>query len=305
MASSPSPVAPVANDLAQAPSPWPGLSRQSQFFEDEGLKRLVGRALAYVEAGVPLHLCGAAGMGKTTIALRIAENLGRPVSFMAGNQWLDASDFIGREVGKTTRTVVDKYIQSVRRTDAEERADWRDAILADAMRRGRVLVYDEFTRASPEANSILLSVLEEGVLVTTDRASGRSLIEAHPAFRIILTSNPHDYIGVNGAPDALLDRMVTLPMPPPSDQTIHGILMRRTKIKREAATRIISLVNTGGHGDASKLRRALLIARIAAHVGHGRNVSADTLKQIATDVLDGRHLAAGPVAEPPPQKEAS
>ena len=41
------------------------------------------------------------------------------------------------------------------------------------------------------------------MLITTDRLAGTPNIEAHPDFRIILTSNPHDYAGVNSAPDAL------------------------------------------------------------------------------------------------------
>ena len=272
-------------------SPWPGLSRRDSFFEDDHLSQLIARGCSYFRAGVPLHLSGSAGLGKTTTALRIAEEMERPVVFMAGNQWLEASDFIGREVGKSTRTVVDKYIQSVRRTDGEERVDWRNAILADAMLSGSVLVYDEFTRASQEANSVLLSVLEEGVLIMTNRAAGQTVIQAHQEFRIILTSNPFDYIGVKDAPDALLDRMITLPMPAPSDDTIRGILIERTGLSTELVSYILSIVNKQGQGDGSRLRAALMIARVAAHMGQKMTLDADALGQIASDVLQGRRRA--------------
>jgi gas vesicle protein GvpN len=211
---------------------------------------------------------------------------------MTGNQWLEASDFIGREVGQSSRTVVDKYIQSVRRTDAEVRADWKDSILSLSMQRGYTLVYDEFTRASPQANSVLLSVLEEGVLVTTDRASKRSYVEAHPDFRIILTSNPHDYIGVNGAPDALLDRVVTLSLPKPSAATMSGIVSLRTGLDEVTSARIVALVQSvqacSQMGQGSPLRAALSIARIARHMVSKGRLTEEALANIATDVLGGR-----------------
>lgn len=282
-----------------APSPWAGLSRRDGFYDDPDQRDLISRALTYIEAGVCLHLSGPAGLGKTTLALRIAEDLGRPVAFMTGNQWLNASDFTGREVGQTTRTVVDTYIQSVRRTDAESRADWKNSILAEAMRRGHTLVYDEFTRASSEANAMLLSVLEEGVLITADRAAQFTRLEAHPDFRVVLTSNPHDYVGVNGAPDALMDRVLTLPLPEPSIQQLIGIVCTRTGLDADTAGRIVSLVDATPavqdprHG--SRLRAALMIARIAAHLRRNKQLDTDKLSEISRDVLLGRSQSGAAV----------
>jgi len=77
---------------------------------------------------------------------------------MTGNAWLSSGDFIGGAVGTTASIVVDTYIQSVKRTEKQTRTDWADSILARAMEQGHTLIYDEFTRASPEANTALLSV---------------------------------------------------------------------------------------------------------------------------------------------------
>lgn len=273
-------------------SPWSGLSRKNTFFEDDAIRALLRRAETYVAAGTCLHLSGPAGLGKTTLAMLVAERIGRPVSVMTGNQWLDASDMIGRGVGQSSRTVVDKYIQSVRRTDVETRADWRASILALSMQNGYTLVYDEFTRASPEANSVLLSVMEEGVLVTTDRASKRSYIEAHPDFRIILTSNPHDYVGVNGAPDALLDRMVTLSVPAPTAKTLVGIIALRSGLDPITSKRIVDLLQSVPQTDktvhGSQLRAGLAIARIATHMKRKSPLGDEALAMVATDVLAGR-----------------
>ncbi|MDG4648426.1 AAA family ATPase [Roseibacterium sp. SDUM158017] len=276
-------------------TPWQGLSRSDRFFENAAIRVFIDRASVYAAAGVPLHLTGPAGMGKTSFALRIAGELGRPVSFMSGNDWLTAQDFIGREIGRSESTMVDKYVQSVRRTETSTRLDWEDAILAVSMRKGYTLVYDEFTRASPQANSVLLPVIEEGVLVSTDRASRQTYIHAHPDFRIILTSNSSDYVGVNGAPDALVDRMVTLRLPQPSVDTLAGIASSRSGLDPATCARIVRLVAAHHAGvdpeKASSLRSVVLTARIAAaRVIAGGLEDAD-LAAIAGDVLRGRGVA--------------
>lgn len=283
--------------VAPPSTPWQGLSRKGCFYEDAETAALLARITDYVRAGVCVNLSGAAGLGKTTLALRIAEEIGRPVSFMTGNQWLTTRDFVGREVGQTERTVVDKYVQSVRRTETESRADWKSAILAVSMTRGYTLVYDEFTRASPEANSALLSVLEEGILVATDRASDRSYISAHPDFRIILTSNPHDYAGVQSAPDAMMDRVVTFSIQEPPLDRLAGIVATRTGLDMATAHRIGLLVQalcqsgqtrTSG---VSTLRTAVLIARILVHRNRQADPTDAEIATVAFDVMTGRGIA--------------
>ena len=283
---------------SQPVTPWQGLSRREGFFKDGETDALLTRIQDYVEAGVCVNLSGSAGLGKTTLALRVAEEIGRPVSFMTGNQWLTTSDFIGREVGQTERSVKDNYVQSVVRTETESRADWKYAILAISMRRGYTLVYDEFTRASPEANSALLSVLEEGVLVVTNRASDQSYIAAHPDFRIILTSNPHDYAGVKGVPDAMMDRVVTIALDEPPLERLVGIVAARTGIDTETSARIGRMVQAlrspgmGREHAVSPLRTALLIGRIVAFRTQKARVSEKDLADIAHDVLTGRGIHA-------------
>ena len=105
-------------------NPWTGLSAARPFFENTEIAALLKRAAFYARAGIPIHFQGSAGLGKTSLALAIAAKLGRPISFMVGNNWLDAEDLIGKEVGRTTSSVVDKYIQSVRRSESHMRYEW-------------------------------------------------------------------------------------------------------------------------------------------------------------------------------------
>ena len=282
----------LATDMA---SPWLGFGSQAHFFENDELASVMQRGLFYARAGVPIHFKGTAGRGKTAIALEIARRLGRPVSVMTGHEWLDAGDLVGKRVGQTNTTLVDRYVQHVRRSEATTRYDWENSLLALAMMQGHTLVYDEFTRANAKANGILLSVLEEGVLIASDPLAPKEAIQAHPQFRIILTSNPLDYSGVNASPDALLDRMVTFDIPRFSATTEIGIVSTRTGISAELSHDIVQLVHAivAGHPHeagktTSSMRAAIMIARIAAMRLRDHVLSDALLAQITSDVLSGR-----------------
>ena len=288
---------------AEQPNPWLGLNRSEHFFENKEISNILKRGLFYASAGVPVHFQGTAGRGKTSLALEIARRLGRPVSVMAGNDWLGAEDLIGRQVGQSTTSVVDKYVQRVRRSETQERYDWQSSVLAEAMEKGHTLVYDEFTRSSAKANGILLSVLEEGVLLNTNPLSDTACIRAHPKFRILLTSNPSDYAGLNATPDALMDRMVTFQLTRYSVETESGIVAARTGLDRDTSHKIVRLVHdlVSGASETGEcsMRAAIMIAQIAALRMRSNTLSDALLSQIAADVLNGRgaQLSTGKIAK--------
>jgi len=273
-------------------NPWRGMQKQNRFFQNDEVAALIQRGLFYARAGVPIHFQGTAGRGKTAIAMEIAHRLGRTVSVLTGNDWLGADQMIGKHVGQSTTSLVDKYIQRVRRSEATVRHDWENAILAEAMLHGHTLVYDEFTRSNAKANGILLSVLEEGVLISSDPVALTDHIEAHPDFRIILTSNPHDYAGVNASPDALLDRMITFQMARFSPKTEAGIVAARTGVSSKMSERIVTLLRDliKNEGTCS-MRAAIMIGQIAAMRLRSSDLSDALLAQIAADVLQGRGVS--------------
>ena len=146
------------------------------FVSSPYVEQVARRALAYLVAGYPVHFCGVAGTGKTTLAFHVASKLGRPVTLVQGDDEFGSSDLVGRDGGYRKQKLVDNFIHSVLKTEEETRNFWVDNRLTTACQNGETFIYDEFNRSRPEANNALLSVLSEGILnLPKLRQSGEGL----------------------------------------------------------------------------------------------------------------------------------
>ena len=181
------------------------------FVKTPYVQDITERAMAYIAAGFPIHFRGISGTGKTTLAMHVAAMIGRPVVMIHGDEEFSTSDLVGGETGYHRRKVVDNFIHTVKKTEEDMQKRWADNRLTVACKNGFTLIYDEFTRTRPEANNILLSVLQERMLdLPAPRQGEGNYLKVHPDFTAIFTSNPEEYAGVHRSQDALRDRMITL-----------------------------------------------------------------------------------------------
>ena len=264
------------------------LSPRADFVATPYVQSLTERGLSYINAGFPLHLSGPTGVGKTTIAMHIAHEIGRPVMLMTGDDEFGTSDLVGGATGYDRKRVVDRFIHSVHKVEDSVREAWIDNRLTLACSEGLTLVYDEFTRSRPEANNILLSVLEEGVLVLPARRRGSSYLRVHPNFTAIFTSNPAEYAGVHRAQDALLQRMVTLEVGTFDFETEVAITAARSKASAADATVIVSIVREVrqllGDQHSPTVRSAVVLGRVLAQ--QGRSIGdAEWFESACCDIL--------------------
>jgi gas vesicle protein GvpN len=227
---------------------------------------VANRALRYLQSGYSVHLRGPAGTGKTTLALHLADMLARPLMLIFGDDEFKTSDLIGNQSGYTRKRVVDNYIHSVVKVEDELRQNWADSRLTLACREGFTLVYDEFNRSRPEVNNVLLSALEEKLLVLPPSNSRSEYVRVNPHFRAIFTSNPEEYCGVHATQDALMDRLVTISMPEPDELTQQEILVQKTEIDRASALLIVRLVKEfrirTNNEKSSGLRSCLMLGKV-------------------------------------------
>ncbi len=275
------------------------------------VQALTDRALSYLAVGYAVHFAGPAGTGKTTLALHVAAQLGRPVVLIHGDDELGGSDLIGKNSGFRKFKLVDNYIHSVVKTEESLSTMWEDHQLTTACLSGYTLVYDEFNRSRPEANNALLSILEGRILNLPGLGkSGEGFIPVHECFRAILTSNPEEYAGVHKTQDALVDRLISIDLGHFDRETEIEIAQAKSGLGREDTERIVDVVRelrgVGVDNHRPTIRACIAIAKILAHCNGNARVEDPVFWWVCSDVLktdtakvthDGRSLMLQKVEE--------
>ena len=266
------------------PSPLPG------FVETAYVKGLTKRAMSYLKAGFPVHFRGASGTGKTTLAMHVSRKIGRPVVIMHGDEQFTTADLVGGEHGYHFRKLVDNFISRVKKTEEDMTKSWMDNRLTVACRYGFTLIYDEFTRSRPEANNILLSILQEGMMdMPVGRGGEEPYLKVHPKFCAIFTSNPEEYAGVHKSQDALRDRMVTIDVDFFDYDTEVAITRAKTRIPLASAKTIVNIVrdlrDSGKCEFPPTVRGCIIIAKTLKVQGFTPTGSNGNFLQICQDIL--------------------
>lgn len=260
------------------------------FVETKYIKDVTARALSYIKAGFPVHFRGASGTGKTTLAMHVASKIKRPVVMIHGDEEFTTSDLVGGEYGYRIRKVVDRFISRVLKTEEDMVKRWVDNRLTVACKHGFTLIYDEFTRSRPEANNILLSILQEKMMdLPVGRGGEEPYLRVHPDFTALFTSNPEEYAGVHRSQDALRDRMVTMDLDCFDYETEVAVTRAKSKLSKQYAEMIVNIVRglreSGKCEFAPTIRGCIMIAKTLKSQGLTPASANGIFMQICQDVL--------------------
>jgi gas vesicle protein GvpN len=274
----------MTNDrLAIEPRPPAG------FVETEYVRRITGRALSYIRAGYPVHLRGPSGTGKSTLAFHLAYLLSRPVILIHGDEEYASSDLVGGEYGFRYQKLVDNFVHSVLKREERMAKQWVDSRLTVACRHGYTLIYDEFSRSRPEANNVLLSVLEERILDLPAARAGGGCLRVHPDFSAILTSNPAEYAGTFMTQDALRDRMITIDLSVFDRDTEVAITASKSGLQGSEAEAIVDLVRSFREKAKAEfsptVRVPVIIGRVAKERGVQVAIRSAEFVELCADVI--------------------
>lgn len=268
-----------------------------KYIETKYIAKISERAFAYLDSGFPVHLRGPAGVGKTSLAFHIANNIGRPIIFMSGSEDFSGINLIGSYLGNKKTLIVDNYISSVFKRDEEERRLWIDGRLVTACKNGYTIIYDEFTRAKPEVNNVLLSVLEEKIIDTPTSNSPNAYIEIHPDFRIIFTSNPEEYVGVYTSGNALIDRMITINMAEMDVETELRIIMSKSSITPNDARMLVKIAHYIRYHTVDKnwfsMRCSIMLAKVVSKMKIKVDAADPLFRQVSKDIFSNAIIASG------------
>ncbi len=108
------------------------LKQRPDFVQTPAVRSIGERAMSYLQAGYPIHFSGPAGTGKTTMAMHVAAQIGRPVVLIHGDDEFGSSDLIGGQLGYRSTRVVDNFIHSVMKTEENVSKTWVDHRLTNA-----------------------------------------------------------------------------------------------------------------------------------------------------------------------------
>ncbi|WHX27844.1 gas vesicle protein GvpN [Virgibacillus halodenitrificans] len=265
--------------------------RSNQLVESDNTKMLLKRTFDYLQAGYPIHFTGPAGTGKTSIALALARKRKRPVMLIHGNHEMNNKDLIGDFTGYTSKKVIDQYVRTVYKKEESVSETWENGRLLEAVLNGYTLVYDEFTRSQPTTNNLFLSILEEGIIPLYGTKSKEPFARVHPSFSVIFTSNPAEYAGVYKTQDALLDRLITIPISYEDPEEEARIVAEKSELDKEDALFISQLVaklrGKCSHNDSKgpSLRSSLMLAKLASKQDIPIESKDEDFQQLCLDIL--------------------
>jgi gas vesicle protein GvpN len=259
------------------------------FVETKFVKEITVRALGYIKAGFPLHFRGPSGTGKTTLALHLASIIDRPVVMIHGDEEFTTSDLVGGEQGYRTRRVVDNFIHTVLKAEEDVQKSWVDNRLTVAVEHGLILIYDEFTRSRPEANNVLLSILQEKMMGLPSARGSGDYLKVHPDFIAIFTSNPEEYAGVHRSQDALRDRMITMDLDYFDRETEIAITKAKSDLSYADAAKIVDIVRDLRGSEECEfrptIRGCIMIAKSLSTLGGLVSAKNKIFREICQDIL--------------------
>jgi nitric oxide reductase NorQ protein len=269
----------------------------SDFVETKYIKDITNRALSYIRAGFPIHFRGVSGTGKTTLAMHVANKIGRPVVLIHGDEEFTTSDLVGGEHGYRFKKVVDRFVSRVLKVEEDMIKRWVDNRLTMACKNGLTLIYDEFTRSRPESNNILLSILSEKMMDLPVERGEEQYLKVHPEFKAIFTSNPEEYAGVHRSQDALRDRMITMDLDYFDYETEAAITKAKSKISKKDVETIVNIVRglreSGKCEFAPTIRGCIMIAKTLKVQNITPAKANGAFLQICQDVLSSETSRVG------------
>ena len=166
-------------------------------------------------------LKGPTGCGKTRFVEHMAWRLGRPLVTVACHDDLSASDLTGRYLIRDGETA------------------WLDGPLALAARLGAICYLDEIIEARADTIVVLHPLTDDRRILPIDKAS--ELLEAHPAFQIVVSYNPGYQHGLKDLKPSTRQRFVALEFGFPPAELEAEIVAHEGRVDRPTAVLLVTL----------------------------------------------------------------
>ena len=209
-------------------------------------------ALAAILSGKHLMIEGPVGVGKTILAVAVANHLGRPIFRVDGDERYTEQKLSG---WFDPPIVLEKgYVQEA----------FAPGPLTGAMREGGILFMNEMNRMPEGVQNILLPAMDEGIVEIPKIGT----VHAKKGFVVIGTQNPREFVATTALSEALSDRFELLILDyQPEDEEMEIVRRDLRGRSPELIARAVWIVRrTRDHPNirrGASVRAAMSIAQLA------------------------------------------
>lgn len=219
--------------------------------QTEVYRKLLAAWISHSPQDLPMNplLLGPSGIGKTTLAMAVAQSFSRPVFMMNCQGDMEPNDL-----------TVNLSI------DSEKNIQYVASPLFTAVYTGGIIILDEFTRLPPHAYASIAPLLDHRRYLEASILPGLR-IPAHPEFRIVFTSNYDSYSGIPDYIESRLKPRIILENPPMAElKSIIDANLPSPYYSREFKEKLVEYLEIAKK--SSKYREfsprdAILIGRLA------------------------------------------
>lgn len=196
---------------------------------------------------------GPVGVGKTTLALSVAEKLNRSLIRVDGD---------GRY---TEQKLVGSFDPKLVLERGFGRESFLPGPLYQAMEEGSILLINELNRMPEMVQNVLLPALDERKIQIPIIGE----LKAQKGFSVIATQNPREFVATSALSEALLDRLEWISISPLSEKEELEVVKSSVQGTSLPFERIVALVRlTRGHAKIKRgasVRAAIAMAQALSH----------------------------------------
>ena len=227
-----------------------------------------------LKVGKHVLLEGSVGVGKTTLALTVAESLGKKVIRVDGDGRFTEQKLVGAFDPK----------MALEKGFAQE--SFLPGPLYQAMNDGEILLLNELNRMPEMVQNVLLPAMDEGIIQLPYLGE----LKAKKGFAIIATQNPREFVATSSLSEALLDRLEWIAIQPLTEEQELEVVLNHISGKisdeqRAWAEKAVSLVRLTRHHP--KIKRGASI-RAAISIAQNLDKGDEKFKLIAKTALANR-----------------